>query len=138
MELKQAYEGPILKSGGNWPSPPPRARVSQHPHWYPCLFEWEFVVAMLTQKMLDFNSKTLIYFKHGIVVIFRNNLNGFWDFYYGLGWTSNPRVVASSPKALLKEENRENLGVFPKLKKFGVSFSTLLFMMFWILKHPFI
>ncbi len=51
--------------------------------------------------MLDFNSKTLIYFKHGIVAIFRNNLNGLRDFYYGLGEVAT-KGVASSPKALLK------------------------------------
>ncbi len=34
--------------------------------------------------MLDLNSETLKFqSKHGIFVQFRNNLNGFWDFYHG-------------------------------------------------------
>ncbi len=35
-------------------------------------------------KRLDLNSKTLIYSKHGIFVTFKNNRNGYWDFYHGL------------------------------------------------------
>jgi len=34
------------------------------------------------QKMLDFNLETLILSMHGISFIFRNNLNGSWDFYH--------------------------------------------------------
>ncbi len=33
--------------------------------------------------MLDLNSMMLIKSKHGILVIFRNGLNGIWDFYHG-------------------------------------------------------
>ncbi len=33
--------------------------------------------------MLDLNSETLTLFPHGIIVIFRSKLNGFWDLYHG-------------------------------------------------------
>jgi hypothetical protein len=33
--------------------------------------------------MLDLNSETLTLLMHGIIVIFRIKLNGFWDFYHG-------------------------------------------------------
>ncbi len=33
--------------------------------------------------MLDLNSETLISSELGMFVIFRNSLNGFWDFYHG-------------------------------------------------------
>jgi hypothetical protein len=38
------------------------------------------VTILKVPKMLDLNSDILIYSKHGIAVIFRNNLNEFWDF----------------------------------------------------------
>jgi hypothetical protein len=35
--------------------------------------------------MLNFNSETLI-LGYGIFLIFRNNSNGFWEFYHGAKW----------------------------------------------------
>jgi len=44
--------------------------------------------------MLDLNSNTLIQFKHGLILKFKNNLNGFWDVYH----VTN--IGASSTKAI--------------------------------------
>jgi len=40
------------------------------------------------------NSGTLILSKHGIIAIFTNNLNGFWDFY------PDTNLGAGSPKTI--------------------------------------
>jgi hypothetical protein len=42
--------------------------------------------------MFDLNSETLIYSLRGILVVLKNNLNGFWDFYHVT------KVGACSPK----------------------------------------
>ncbi len=68
------------------------ARVTQHPQWCFHIFERGLLVAILSPKTLDLNSKTQIQYKHGIFVICRNNLNGFWDFYH------STNMSAGSPK----------------------------------------
>jgi hypothetical protein len=47
--------------------------------------------------MLNLNSDTLIWSKQRTFVIFRNNLNGFWDFYHGVGSPKAPTPTPSSP-----------------------------------------
>jgi hypothetical protein len=51
-------------------------------------------MATLSPKNARLNSKTLIYSKHVIFVIFVNNLNGFWDFYHDIN------LGVGLPKAL--------------------------------------
>jgi hypothetical protein len=43
--------------------------------------------------MLDLNSQTLILSQNGIFVIFGNNLDRFWDFYYGTNMGAGPPKV---------------------------------------------
>jgi len=45
--------------------------------------------------MLDFlNSETMNWSKNGIFLIFRNNLNEFWDLYNGTNLDARPLQVA--------------------------------------------
>ncbi len=49
-------------------------------------------MAILSPKLLDLESETLISSKQEIYAIVRNNLNGFWDFYNG------PNMVLMHPR----------------------------------------
>jgi len=57
-----------------------RARVQQHPLWYLQPFLQVQLVAILSPKNLRFELRDP---KHAMLIIFINDLNGFWDFYHG-------------------------------------------------------
>jgi hypothetical protein len=58
--------------------------------------------------MLDLNSVMLIRSKHAIFLIFRNDLNGIWDFYHGTNrGTGSPK---SFQLQLVVPESRASSG----------------------------
>ncbi len=65
-------------------------RVTNQGEPTPILVSSPFLVRPLSghikaQQMSSLDSETLIYVKHGIFVIFRSNLNGFWCLCHGIG-----------------------------------------------------